>query len=193
MPRQSRNRKIPLAAASGVLTGKGWHPWRFPAVEVEAKSGSLTARSRIRVVPPAPYSEDFDSLAPGQGGVPVAWVNATGKYEIREVDGGAPGNKALVKLRIELPFRERARTFIGTPDWKNYTIEADVRTEDKRRQMGDAGLIAQNYTLILLGNHQRAELESWSYEGVRSVKANYKWKPNTWYRMKLEAQNLPDR
>jgi hypothetical protein len=58
--------------------------------------------------------------------------------------------------------------------------------------MGDAGLIAQNYTMILIGNAQRVELESWSYEGERTVKADFPWKPDTWYHMKLEAQNMPD-
>jgi len=159
---------------------------KLAAGEIQAKVGARTAVSRLRVIPPMPYSEDFDSLELGQVGVPAAWINGLGKYEIREVNG----SKALVKLRIELPFRERARTFFGMPDWKNYTIEADVSAQDKRRQMGDAGLIAQNYTMILLGNSQRVELESWSYEGERTVKADFAWKPDTWYHMKLEAQNM---
>jgi outer membrane protein assembly factor BamB len=178
--------KLPGAVADGKYTAPA--DAKLAAGEIQAKVGSLTAVSRLRVIPPMPYSEDFDSLELGQVGVPAAWVNALGKYEIREVNG----SKALVKLRIELPFRERARTFFGQPDWKNYTIEADVSSQDKRRQMGDAGLIAQNYTMILIGNAQRVELESWSYEGERTVKADFPWKPDTWYHMKLEAQNMPD-
>lgn len=160
---------------------------KLSAGEIQATVGSLKAVSRLRVIPPMPYSENFDSLALGQAGVPNAWVNGLGKYEIREVDG----QKVLVKLRIELPFRERARTFFGMPDWHDYTMEADVRSEYKRRQMGDAGLICQNYTMILVGNSQRVELESWSYEGQRSVKVDFPWKQDTWYHMKLEARNLP--
>jgi outer membrane protein assembly factor BamB len=164
---------------------------KLAAGEIQAKVGSLTAVSRLRVIPPMPYREDFDSLELGQAGVPAAWVNGLGKYEIREVNG----SKALVKLRIELPFRERARTFFGAPEWHNYTIEADVSSQEKRRQMGDAGLIAQNYTMILVGNAapdkvQQVLLESWSYEGERTVQADFPWKPDTWYHMKLEAQNI---
>lgn len=161
---------------------------KLSAGEIRASVPGLTASARIRIIPPPPYSEDFDSATLGQAGVPAAWVNATGKYEIRDIGG----SKALVKLKIELPFRERARTFFGAPDWKNYTVEADVRGIEKRRQMADAGLIAQNYSMILLGTHQRVELESWSYEGERTVKAEFAWKPETWYHMKLETQDLPD-
>jgi len=159
---------------------------KLSAGEVEATVGSLKAVSRLRVIPNAPYEETFDAAPLGGAGVPAAWVNATGKYEVREVNG----SKALVKLKIELPFRERARTFIGAPDWKNYTIEADVSAIDKSRKMGDTGLIAQGYTMILLGNHQRVELESWSYEESARFKANFAWKPETWYHMKFESQNL---
>jgi hypothetical protein len=177
---------LPGAVADGKYTVPA--DAKLAAGEIQAKVGSLTAVSRLRVIPPMPYSENFDSLPLGPVGVPAAWINALGKYEIREVNG----SKALVKLRIELPFRERARTFFGMPDWHNYTIEADVSSQDKRRQMGDAGLIAQNYTMSLIGNAQRVELESWSYEGERTVKADFPWKPDTWYHMKLEAQNMPD-
>jgi outer membrane protein assembly factor BamB len=177
--------RLPGAVVDGNYTVPG--DAKLSAGEVRAAVGKLTAVSRIRVIPPPPYSEDFDSATLGQAGVPAAWVNATGKYEVREVNG----SKSLVKLKIELPFRERARTFIGAPDWKNYTIEADVSAIDKGRKMGDTGLIAQGYNMILLGNHQRVELESWSYEGLRTVKAEFKWKPDTWYHMKLESQDLP--
>jgi hypothetical protein len=58
--------------------------------------------------------------------------------------------------------------------------------------MGDAGVVAQRYTLVLFGNDQRLELNSWQPETDRAVKVPFEWKPDTWYRVKLEAQNLPD-
>ncbi len=52
---------------------------------------------------------------------------------------------------------KRIRMFIGPTDWSNYTIEGDVRANMKRRQMGDIGLTAQRYTLVLYGNTQQIE------------------------------------
>ena len=40
------------------------------------------------------------------------------------------------------------------PDLSNYTIEADIRAMERRRQMGDIGIVAQRYELVLFGNHQ---------------------------------------
>jgi hypothetical protein len=52
-------------------------------------------------------------------------------------------------------------------------------------------LICQNYTMILEGNSQHVTLESWSYEGQRTVKVDFPWKQDTWYHMKLATKNLP--
>ena len=114
-------------------------------------------------------------------------MNATGKSSVREIEG----NKVLVK-HADNAFTKRARAFIGPTDLHDYTIEADVNAVEKRRQLGDAGLVAQHYSLILFGNHQRLELESWQPETQRTVSAPFAWKPNTWYRMKLRVQNMPD-
>jgi hypothetical protein len=45
---------------------------------------------------------------------------------------------------------------------------------------------------MLSGNNQRLELQSWQIEPKRTVKVPFAWKADTWYRLKLEAQNLPD-
>ena len=82
------------------------------------------------------------------------------------------------------------RPFFGPPDLSNYTIEADVRSMERRRQMGDVGIVAQRYELVLFGNHQRLELQPWQPETQRTVRVDYKWKPDTWYVMKLEVQTL---
>ena len=58
--------------------------------------------------------------------------------------------------------------------------------------MGDAGVVAQRYNLILFGNHQRLELQSWQPETARTVTVPFAWKANTWYRLKLRVQNSPD-
>ena len=86
----------------------------------------------------------------------------------------------------------RARAYFGPSDWSNYTVEADINATQKRRQQGDGGVIAQRYALVLYGNSQMLHLEPWQPEIARTVTIPFAWKPDTWYRMKLEVQNLPD-
>jgi outer membrane protein assembly factor BamB len=150
---------------------------------VKATVGGISGAARVRVIPPLPWSENFESL-PGNA-VPPQWVNATGKFVVREMDG----NKVLVKL-ADNPFTKRARAFLGPSNWSNYTVEADVRASEKRRQLGDAGVVAQRYALILFGNHQRLELQPWQPETARTVTASYPWKADTWYRLKLRVENM---
>ena len=152
---------------------------------LKATVGGVTGAARVRVIPPSPTGEDFTQSAIDS--VPSGWINATGKWSVREVDG----NKVLVK-NPNPPAFKRTRSFFGPADWVNYTVEADVRAVEKRRQMGDAGVVAQRYTLALFGNSQRIELQSWQIEEKRTVKKPFAWKPDTWYRLKLQVENLPD-
>lgn len=155
------------------------------AGHVKAAVGQVTGVARVRVVPPLPWSETFDSL-PGNS-VPRQWINATGKFVSREIDG----NRVLVKL-ADNPATKRARVYMGPSNLSNYTVQSDVFAIQKRRQMGDAGVVAQRYALILFGNHERLELESWQPETSRTVRMPFAWKPNAWYRMKLQVENLAD-
>jgi hypothetical protein len=152
---------------------------------VKATVGSLSGTARLRIVPSLPIAEDFDSIA--VDGAPKHWINTTGKYVVREMDG----TRVLVK-KADNPFFKRARSFIGRPDMHDYTIQADVRATEKRRQMGDAGVVAQRYSLVLFGNSQKIEIESWQPETARTVRMPFAWKADTWYRLKLQVENLPD-
>jgi len=53
-------------------------------------------------------------------------------------------------------------------------------------------VIAQRYVLNLYGNSQMLHLEPWQPETARTVTIPFAWKPDTWYRMKLQVENLPD-
>ena len=86
----------------------------------------------------------------------------------------------------------RARAYFGPSIISNYTVEADAFGTVLRRQRGDAGVIAQRYVLSITGNHQTLNLEPWQPETSRSVIVPFAWKPETWYRLKLEVANLPD-
>ena len=101
------------------------------------------------------------------------------------------GNKVLVKL-ADNPFTKRARIYMGPTDMSNYTVEADFRAIEKRRQLGDAGVVAQRYNLVLFGSHQRLELESWQPETKRTVSAPFQWKGDIWYHIKLRVEPAPN-
>jgi outer membrane protein assembly factor BamB len=151
---------------------------------VKATVGALSGAARVRVIPGLPWAFDFED---GSKTPPPQWANATGKFEVRDVEG----NKVLVKLaNNEFAFAKRCRPFFGGPEYSDYTIEADVRSMERRRQMGDVGIVGQRYELVLFGNHQRLELQPWQPETTRTVRAEYKWKPETWYTLKLEVQNM---
>jgi len=152
---------------------------------VKAAVGNVAGSARVRVIPALPWSENFESFAVNSA--PTHWINTTGKFVVREMEG----NKVLVKL-ADNPFTKRARAFLGPNDWADYTVEVDVLASEKRRQMGDAGVVAQRYSLVLFGNHQRLELQSWQPETARTVTAPFPWKANTWYRVKLRVENQPD-
>jgi hypothetical protein len=153
---------------------------------VKAAVGGVTGVARIRVVPDIPWTFDFENV----GEVPPpSWVDATGKFAVRDVEKN--GNKVLVKL-AENPFAfaKRTRAFFGQTDLSDITIEADVRALERRRQMGDVGIVAQRYELVLFGSHQRLELQPWQPETQRTQRVEYKWEKEKWYTMKLEVQNL---
>ena len=151
---------------------------------VKAAVGTVTGAARIRVIPDLPWTYDFES----SGETPPAhWINATGKFAVRALDG----SKVLVKL-AENPFAfaKRCRAFLGSPEYSDYTIEADVRALERRRQLGDMGVVAQRYEMMLSGSHQRIELQPWQPETQRTVRVEFPWKPDTWYTMKLEVQSM---
>ena len=49
---------------------------------------------------------------------------------------------------------------MGTPDLKNYTIEADVMSDGNKRKMSTVGVINQRYRILLKGNEQVLEITS---------------------------------
>ena len=167
-------------SATGQLKTAGNAP---QAGSVKATSGSLSGTARVRVVPALPWSWDFDD-----GVVPPQWINATGKFAARD-EGGA---KVLAKL-ADNPFTKRARLFMGGGHLANYTVEADVLAHEQRRQMGDAGVVAQRYQLVLFGNSQKIELQSWQPETARTAHASFPWKAETWYHLKLRVEKEGDK
>jgi hypothetical protein len=105
------------------------------------------------------------------GGRRAGWVNAVaGKLAVGALDG----QKVLMKPPDDTIFK-RLRAFFGPTTLSNYTIEADVRSSTRRRQMGDIGLTAQRYSLVLYGTTQKLKIEPWEPETVRTVSQDFKW------------------
>lgn len=167
------------------VDGRYTAPAEAQAGGIKATVAGLSGVARARVLPQLPIEENFDKMP--AGAPPKHWINTTTKYEVRDVEG----KKYLAKL-ADNAATKRARSFFGNNTEHDYTIEGDVMGVEKRRQMGDAGLVAQRYQLVLFGNHQRLELQPWQPETERTVAAKFPWKKDTWYRLKLRVENLPE-
>lgn len=161
----------------------------------QATSGTMTGVIRGRVLPDLPLKEDFEGFAIAvahetEAGVnfaypPLPWIGARFRWEVRELEG----QKVLTKTLDNVLF-QRAMTFIGHPDMKNYTVEADVMGDGSRRTLSSVGLIAQRYIVALEGNAQ--ELEVSSNKERLKVAVPFKWSAKTWYRLKARVDVAPD-
>ena len=151
---------------------------------IKATEGNLTGQARARIVRPLPWKEDFESYS--DGAVPAGWVNAQAMaMSVATLDG----QKVLQKAPVDTIFM-RGRAFIGPVTWSDYTFEADVRANTRRRQLGDVGITAQRYSLVLYGNAQRLKIEPWEPETARTITVPFAWKADAWYRLKLRVENM---
>jgi hypothetical protein len=153
------------------------------AGQIKATIGALSGTARARVARPIPWTETFDAYPDGPA--PASWVTGS-RFTIATLDG----QKVLHKAPDNTIYK-RIRAFLGSVTASDYTFEADVRAMTARRQMGDVGITAQRYSLVLYGNSQRLKLEPWEPETARTVTVPFAWKPDTWYRLKLRVDNLP--
>ena len=186
--REEANAALSLDGLKGAAQNNQFTPAADAGIQagaVKATVGSVTGVSRVRVIPPVPLSENFESTA--VDAVPKYWISTGNKYVVKQIEN----NKVLVK-NPNPPIFKRARSLFSPADWSNYTTEADFLATEKRRQMGDAGVVAQRYELSIMGNSQKIELRSWQVEANRTVRKPFTWKADTWYRLKLQVENLPD-
>ena len=153
---------------------------------VKATVGGLSGTARVRVVEPLPWAFDFDAAT--AEAPPAWWTGAPGKVFQRTVEGAG---KVLMRPRDDTVGR-RAKVFLGQPTMTGYTVEADVRGREQRRQRGDVGLINERYGLVLFGNGQKLELHPWQAADEMTVRVPFAWDADKWYRMKLRVDQLPD-
>ncbi|HQU43729.1 MAG TPA: PQQ-binding-like beta-propeller repeat protein [Pirellulales bacterium] len=121
------------------------------------------------------------SSAKGDVGLDVA----KGKPENEGSD--VKGSDVMVKITT-IPKGTRSQCWMGPPKFHDYTIQADVRGAIRDGKQPDIGLIAQRYTLDLMGVKQQLQIRSWTSElGRFSKTVPFKWNYDTWYTMKFQA------
>ena len=147
---------------------------------VKATLGALSGSARVRVIPPPPRG----------------WPSTTSRtarvldQRHRQVRRARRGRRQDAREAGRQPVHAARPRVPGPPSWSDYTVQVDVKASEQRRQMGDGGVIAQRYVLMLLGNNQRLELQGWQPETARTQAVPFAWKPDTWYRLKLRVESL---
>jgi outer membrane protein assembly factor BamB len=154
--------------------GKG-----FQTGEIVARLGDLTAKARVRVVPPLPWAMDFKALAPGSS--PPGWIGG-GRFAVKETRWGKVLAKSPVRVGLQ-----RSNAYIGPAMQHAYTVQADLLGTQSGFVRPDMGLIASGYVLDLMGANQRLQLRAWDTELRLMQEVELKWDPDAWYTMKLRA------
>lgn len=143
-----------------------------------------TATARVRMFNPSDqWTWNFDNLA--GTAVPPTWVRAFIKLKPFEVDGekvmkvtGGPAATGRPSHQITL----------GPAEMKDFTIQADVRLEEQRRQLASIGLSCHRYNLILKGNTGSLEIISWPPHKRMAKEIDFRSDPDIWYTMKMKVE-----
>jgi outer membrane protein assembly factor BamB len=156
---------------------------------VLAKAGGLTAHARVRVAPVLPYANDFKKMP--VGAVPGGWVNAAGKFAVKEVDG----KKVLSKVNTNpAPPVARANGYITLPGTRDYVIRCDVSATAVGGKLPDIGVVNCRYTMLLDGKKdpdtgkEALRLVSWEARPRVNEAVAFAWEPKQWYTMKLAVE-----
>ncbi len=163
---------------------------KMSAGQMKVTWNKLSATTRGRIVAGPGYHEDFESFVLNQKNAegeavtfpPLAWLGARVKWHVLAKDG----SKAVAN-RLDVILFQRTMNFIGAPDMKNYTIEADVMTDGTRRIMSTVGLVNQRYLIALTANSRILEVTS-NHERLKQS-VPFEAKPNTWYHLKTRVDS----
>lgn len=158
----------------------------------QATLGALNGTMRGRILPAPPFAEDFNGFELSENGSdgafahpPLPWIGARMKWQVREVDG----EKVLAKTLDNVLF-QRSMVFIGHPDDRNCTVQADIMTAGNRRMRSDVGVINQRYIITLRGNNNVLEVFS-NHDRVK-YSVPFRVSPNTWYTLKTRVDVAED-
>jgi outer membrane protein assembly factor BamB len=174
----------------GKLTVEKTPPGQFGVVTAKAEGQSAVAR--VRVAPTLPYTQDFSKVPENR--TPAGWINAQGKFAVVKLPDDSFALKKLANNNA--PSLARANAYIGKPTLTNYTIEAEIMGNQARKDLPDAGIVANRYTLMLRGNDQELQLVSWDAlppSGRIGKSVAFPWKPGSWYHLKLTLHSEGDK
>jgi hypothetical protein len=171
-----------LAGLAGTAENGAFTPpaGRAQAGKVVAKAAGLEAAARVRVIPPLPWSEDFEPYEVDKN--PGWWVGAGTRFLVKDQGG----NKVLVKPPSRAGVH-RADVYLGPASLANYTVEADLLGTAQGRRRPDMGLINSGYTLDLMGAHQKVQVRSWSSDFRVEKSVPFPWDPDVWYTMRFRV------
>jgi outer membrane protein assembly factor BamB len=155
------------------------------AVMIEAALGELKSTGRARVIPPLPWTFDFEDKM-----VPIQWIGMAYRHQPAELPTGGNG---LAKVST-IPRGTRSQGFLGLPKMHDYTVQAeffalDTKNKVPTTKLPDMGVVNQRYTLALEGS-QRLQIRSWVslLEQRFAVTMPYEWQANTWYVLKFKSE-----
>ena len=135
------------------------------------------------MIPPLPWKFDFADKQ-----VPVTWIGARYRHEARDVDG----EPMIVKIST-IPKGTRSQSWFGPTDLHDYTVTADVRAgEGEGGKLPDMGVIAQRYTLDLMGQSQQLQVRTWAAQLRMAKSTKLSWQAGVWYTLKLKVSNQDD-
>jgi outer membrane protein assembly factor BamB len=175
-------------------------PWRFDFEEIPLAADPKTGLMK--------------------GEPPLPWVGMRYRHAVREVDG----SKCLVKvttipkgtrsqgwigpidlhdysIQADLRAAESGVAAPGDPATPSTDSDAEAFTNAfgtaaalEKARMPDMGLIAQRYTLDLMGAAQQLQLRSWPPQVAThfSKTIPFAWEAGRWYTMKFEARTQGD-
>lgn len=184
-------------AADGTFTAAS--EAKHSGIIITCEAGGVKGAARTRIIPPLPWSFDFNATpidVPNpvskklEGEPPVTWIGARYRHKVREFEGG---EKAMVKVTT-IPKGTRSQSWMGPIDLHDYTVQAEVKGSKKATQEGiklpDMGVIAQRYTLDLMGNHQKVQIRSWTAQLDHrfAVDVPFAWEADVWYVLKFRAE-----
>jgi outer membrane protein assembly factor BamB len=177
-----------LQGLSGKLENGGFtaDAGKPQAGKVAVKAGALEGTARVRVIPPLPWSYDFEAVEVGK--TPPWWIGAGLKFPVKEMDGGKVLSKPPVAVGLD-----RSDVFLGSDEMSGYTIQGDLRGSIKGRKRPDLGLINSGYHLDLMGNHEKIQLRGWASELRLEKSVPFTWEPDVWYTMKFRVDQQGDK
>ena len=100
----------------------------------------------------------------------------------RKIDG----NGVMIKITT-IPKGTRSQAWMGHPNMSDYTIQADMMSGSQDGKLPDMGLIAQRYTIDMMGASQQMQIRTWPPQLRMAVTVPFEWKPYTWYTLKFKA------